>query len=51
MKSHTDAINGWLSEVLDLGTPATLSRNRIQFRRSRVHVQSRWQVLASIAAT
>ena len=51
MKSHTDASNGWLSEKLNLGTPAALSRNLTRFRRNRVQERSRWRALASIAAT
>src|SRR5271165_2056061 len=51
IKSRTQASNRWLTEHLDLGTPAALSRNLTTYRRRRQSQDPAWKRLISISAT
>ena len=51
MKTTTQATNGWLSENLQMGAPAALSRNLTQYRREKRDSDPQWKRLISISAT
>jgi REP element-mobilizing transposase RayT len=51
MKSRPQASNRWLTDHLDLGAPAALSRNLTNYRRRLQSQDPAWKRLISISAT
>jgi len=51
MKTTTQATSGWLSEKLQMGAPAALSRNLTTYRRHQRDHHPVWKRLISKSAT